>query len=318
MEWNFNMDIPIGNTPLIKLETLGVWVKLEYLNPSGSVKDRMAAYIIADAECKGLLKKGFTIIENSSGNTGAALAMIAATRGYKCIITMPDKMSDEKKNLMKAYGAEVIVTPTAVLPESPESYYSVAKSLAKKIPHSFYPDQYNNPLNREAHYHSTGPEIWDQTKGTIDVLVGGMGTGGTISGTGRFLKEQNPAITVIAVDPVGSVFYDYFKSGKHIVPTIYKVEGIGEDHLVQAADFRVIDDIIQVTDKEAFLMARALARLGIFAGGSSGAAVSAALRYVETGKKVVVILPDSGNRYLSKIYNDDWMKQNGFTESRSH
>ncbi len=310
------MDIPIGNTPLVKIETLGLWVKLEYLNPSGSVKDRMAAYIIADAERKGLLRKGSTIVENSSGNTGAALAMIAATRGYKCIITMPDKMSDEKKNMMKAYGAEVIVTPTAVLPESPESYYSVAKSLAKKIPHSFYPDQYNNPLNREAHYHSTGPEIWNQTKGTIDVLVGGMGTGGTISGTGRFLKEQNPAITVIAVDPVGSVFYDYFKSGKQIVPAIYKVEGIGEDHLVQAADFRVIDDIIQVTDKESFLMARTLARLGIFAGGSSGAAVSAALRYVAPRKKVVVILPDSGNRYLSKIYNDDWMKQNGFTESQ--
>lgn len=306
------MNISIGNTPLVWLEALGIWAKLEYLNPSGSVKDRMAVYIIEDAERKGLLKKGSTIVENSSGNTGAALAMIAAMKGYKCIITMPDKMSDEKKNMMKAYGAEVIVTPTAVPHESPESYYSVAKKLAREIPHSFYPDQYNNPLNIEAYYHSTGPEIWTQTEGAIDVLVGGIGTGGTISGTGRFLKKQNPAMKVIAVDPVGSVFYDYFKNGKLISPSVYKVEGIGEDHLVKAVDFRVIDDIVQVTDKESFLMARRLACMGIFAGGSSGAAVSVALRLGKPGKKIVVILPDSGNRYLSKIYNDAWMEQNGF------
>ncbi len=306
----------IGNTPLVTVTIGGqtLWTKLEFLNPSGSIKDRMAAFMIEDAEKRGLLNTGGTIIENSSGNTGAALAMIAAVRGYKCIITMPDKMSDEKQNLMKGYGARVIVTPTDVPPDSPESYYSVAKRLVKETQNSFYPDQYNNPKNSEAHYCSTGPEIWYQTNGTIDVLVAGIGTGGTISGTGKYLKERNPKVKVIGVDPEGSVFYDYFRYGKLITPHVYKIEGIGQDHLVNALDFNILDDIIQITDKEAFLTGRQLAQQGIFAGGSSGAVVSAALKVSKhhKGKKIIVILPDSGNRYLSKMYNDEWMKKNRF------
>jgi cystathionine beta-synthase len=278
----------------------------------------MALFMIEDAEEKGLLKPGGTIVENSSGNTGSALAMIAAIKGYKCIITMPDKMSDEKKNLMRAFGATVIITPTDVPADSPESYYSVARRIASETPNAYYPDQYNNPQNIEAHYRTTGPEIWNQTEGQIDVLVCGIGTGGTLSGVGRYLKEKKPDIKIVAVDPVGSVFYDYFKSGELIEPQVYKVEGIGEDYLVKAVDFNIIDDMIQVNDKESFLMARRLCREeGIFAGGSSGSAVSVAMKVAEkldTPQNIVVILPDSGSRYLSKIYNDQWMKDHGFTE----
>ena len=312
----------IGNTPLVKLSKLTkeikatVLAKLEYFNPSGSIKDRMALYMIDDAEKKGMLKPGGTIVENSSGNTGAALAMLAAIKGYKCIITMPDKMSDEKKNMMKVYGAKVIVTPTDVPYNSPESYYSVARRIAEETPDSYYPDQYNNPKNIEAHYYTTGPEIWEQTNGKIDYFVAGIGTGGTLSGAGRFLKEKNPGIKIIAVDPVGSVFYDYFKTRKLIEPHVYKVEGIGEDYLVKAVDFDIIDDIIQVTDKDSFLMTRKLVdEEGLFAGGSSGSAMLAVMKIaekIEKNKNIVVIFPDSGNRYLSKIYNNEWMRKNNF------
>ncbi len=314
----------IGNTPLVKLNKIAnktpanIYAKLEFLNPAGSVKDRMALFMIENAEKEGLLKPGGTIVENSSGNTGSALAMIAAIKGYKCIITMPDKMSEEKQNLMRAFGAEVVITPTDVPAESPESYYSTARRIASEIPDAYYPDQYNNPRNIDAHYHTTGPEIWEQTGGDIDIFVCGIGTGGTLSGAGKYLKEQKPGIKIVAIDPIGSVFYDYFKTGKLPEPHVYKVEGIGEDYLVKAVDFSIIDDIIQVDDKESFLMARRLcAEEGIFAGGSSGSVISAAAQIAEklnTPQNIVVILPDSGSRYLSKIYNDEWMKEHNFID----
>lgn len=320
---NLNSDIlnHIGHTPLVALQKIlpqknsAIFAKCEFLNPSGSVKDRMAKFIIEDAEKKGLIKPQGIIVENSSGNTGCSLAMIAALKGYQCIITMPDKMSPEKKTMMEAFGAEVIVTPTDVPAESSESYYSVAKRIAKEKS-AFYPDQYNNPQNIEAHYRTTGPEIWQQTGGEIDILIAGIGTGGTLSGAGKYLKEQNKNIKVIGVDPMGSVFYDYFKTKTMSQPHVYKVEGIGEDYLVKALDFSILDDIIQVNDKESFLMARQLTtQEGLFVGGSSGAAMVAALKCINNLNKsqnIVVILPDSGNRYLSKIYNDQWMQKNGF------
>ncbi len=309
----------IGNTPIVRINRIkdkgdNIFAKLEFFNPGGSIKDRMAYFIMSEAERLGLLKD--TIIENSSGNTGAAIAMISAVKGIKSIITIPDKMSSEKINLMKAFGAEVVVTPTDVPYDSPNSYYSVARRLSEEK-NAFYPDQYNNPNNIRCHYEITGPEIWEQMDGKIDVLVAGIGTGGTISGIGKFLKEKNKDIKVIGVDPEGSVFYDYFKSGKIIEPHVYKVEGIGEDYLVKAVDFSVIDDIIKVNDKESFLMARRLAREeGIFAGGSSGSAMVAALKVAKMfpGKNILVIFPDSGYRYLSKIFNDEWMRSNNFME----
>ncbi len=309
----------IGNTPIVKINRITspknrLFAKLEFFNPGGSVKDRMARYIIEKAEKAGKIND--TIVENSSGNTGASISMISAVKSYRCVITIPDKMSQEKIDLMKAYGSEVVVTKTDVPYDSPESYYSVARRISAESD-AYYPDQYNNPDNIEAHYVSTGPEIWDQMEGEIDVLVAGIGTGGTISGIGKYLKERNPDIKVIGVDPEGSVFYSYFKTGKMVKPHTYKVEGIGEDYLVKAVDFSVIDDIVTVNDQESFLMTRRLAREeGIFAGGSSGAAIAAALKVSDSfrDKNILMLFPDSGYRYLSKIYNDNWMRQNGFME----
>lgn len=324
MNYHQNILELIGNTLLVKLTrvTAGIkatiLAKLEFMNPGGSVKDRIAVYMVEKAIKNGLLKPGGTIIESTSGNTGIGLAMYAAVKGFKAIFTIPDKMSQEKINLLKAFGAEVIVCPTNVPPDSPESYYEVAKRLAKETPNSYFVNQYHNEDNVEAHYMTTGPEIWTQTSGRIDYLVAGAGTGGTISGVGKFLKEKNPNVKVIAVDPIGSVYHDWFKYKKLIEPKIYMVEGIGEDMLCETMHFEVIDDIIQVSDAEAFYMARKLAREeGILAGGSSGAAVHAAIKVAQSlpeDKVVVVILPDTGRNYISKIFNDEWMKEKGFID----
>jgi cystathionine beta-synthase len=315
----------VGNTPLIRLNrvTKGlvaeVYVNADYMNPGGSVKDRVAISMIDDAEKRGLLKPGGTIIEGTSGNTGMGLALVATARGYKVVFTINDKQSREKVDALKALGAEVIVCPTAVEPEDPRSYYSVAQKLAREIPNSCYPNQYENPMNPEAHYRSTGPEIWKDTEGKITHFVCGMGTGGTISGAGKYLKEQNPKVKVIGVDPVGSLYYDFKKSGVVGKAKTYVVEGIGEDFFPKTMDLSIVDDVLQVTDEECFVWARRLAKQeGIFTGGSGGGAVSGALRVAKTckaGDVVVALAPDSGSRYISKIYNDGWMREHGYVES---
>jgi cystathionine beta-synthase len=316
----------IGRTPIIKLNKLTgpddatVWVKCEFLNPGGAIKDRMAVHMVNQAEKSGKLKPGGTIVENTSGNTGFGLAMVAAVRGYKCIFTMPDKMSLEKINRLKAIGAQVVVTPTNVEADDPRSYYETAKRLARETPNSFYPNQYHNDDNVQAHYLSTGPEIWGQMDGKVDYFVAGMGTGGTISGAGRFLKEKNPLVKNVGVDPVGSVFAGYFKTKKIGESHVYKVEGIGEDMLCGALHFDVLDDVRQVDDRQSFTTARRLAREeGIVAGGSSGSAVHVALELAKEagkGKNIVVVLPDSGSSYVSKFYSDEWMRDNGFLEDK--
>jgi cystathionine beta-synthase len=317
----------IGRTPLVRLNRVArgvspaVLAKVEFFNPGGSVKDRIGLPIIEEAEQAGRLKPGGTIVESTSGNTGVGLAIAAAIKGYRCIFVLPDKMSDEKIRLLRAYGAQVVITPTAVEPEDPRSYYNVARRIVKETPNAILANQYHNQANPETHYRSTGPEIWEQTGGRIDIFVAGMGTGGTITGVGRYLKEQNPAIKVIGVDPIGSILHDLFQSGEGGTAFTYKVEGIGEDFLPSTLNLSVIDDTVKVTDKESFLMTRRLVREeGIFCGGSSGSAVAGALRYIQdhdlgADTNVVVILPDSGDRYLSKIFNDDWMRENGFLES---
>lgn len=316
----------VGHTPLVKLNSVTsgldclVLAKVEFFNPGGSVKDRIGWPIIEEAERSGRLKPGGTIVEATSGNTGVGLAIAAALRGYNTIFVMPDKMSQEKILLLRAYGARVVVTPTAVEPDDPRSYYSVARRLVEETPNAILANQYGNPVNPEAHYRTTGPEIWTQTGGRVTHFVAGMGTGGTISGAGRYLKEQNAAVQVVGVDPLGSILYELHRSGTYTEAESYKVEGIGEDFLPSTTDMGVIDEIVRVSDRESFLMTRRLVREeGIFAGGSCGAAVAGALKYARehqlgAGDVMVVILPDSGSRYLSKVFDDGWMRENGFLE----
>ena len=318
-----NITEAVGNTPLVRLRRMTaergvkatILVKPEFLNPTGSVKDRMAVYLLDQAVERGELKPGGTIVEATSGNTGAAVAMYAAAHGYKAILTIPDKMSAEKVDTLRAFGAEVHICPTAVPGDSPESYYETAKRIHDETPNSYLVGQYFNLDNIEAHYRLTGPEIWRQTAGQIDVIVGGIGTGGTLSGVAKYLKEQNSEIEVVAVDPVGSVYYQYHRDKTLIEPHQYQVEGIGDDLLCPTVDFSMIDKIYQVTDTECFLATRELTRkAGIFGGGSSGAAVHVALKHaadLDEDRMVVVILPDGGFKYISKIFNDDWMRKHG-------
>ncbi|MFO8035206.1 MAG: cystathionine beta-synthase [Anaerolineales bacterium] len=318
----------IGKTPLVRLNRIGkdlpcpLYAKVEFFNPGGSVKDRIGLNMIEEAERDGRLKPGGTVVEATSGNTGVGLAIACAIKGYKAVFVMPDKMSQEKVQLLRAYGAKVLVTPTAVEPDDPRSYYSVADRVVKETPNAILANQYHNPENPRSHYLTTGPEIWEQTQGQVTDVVLGMGTGGTISGIGQYLKEQNPEIKMIGVDPKGSLLKETWQAGE--VPddadvSPYKVEGIGEDFLPSTLDLSVIDDIVRVDDKESFLWTRKIVREeGIFCGGSSGSAVAGAVRYAQDlsdDRLVVVLLPDTGARYLSKIFDDKWMRENGFLEA---
>ena len=327
--WHDDIAGAIGKTPLVRLRRITaewpctVLVKLEYFNPGGSVKDRIGLAMIRDAERKGLLKPGGTIVEGTSGNTGAALAMAAATRGYRCIFTTTDKQSQEKLDILRGLGAEVIVCPTNVAPEDPRSYYSVARRIAGEIPGAAYLNQYDNPANRAAHYETTGPEIWAGAEGRVTHFVAGAGTGGTLSGVARYLKEQNPSIRAIGVDPYGSIYHGYFHNRQVDAGDIYPylTEGVGEDILAANMDFDVLDDFVQATDREAMRMTRRLAEEeGLFCGQSSGMALAGAVSWMEAhageisaDDVFVALLPDSGLRYLSKTYNDNWMRNHGFS-----
>lgn len=317
----------IGWTPLVRLNRVGrgllcpLYAKLEFMNPGGSVKDRIGPTMIAEAEKSGRLKPGGTVVESTSGNTGLALAIACAIKGYKAVFVMPDKMSQEKIQLLRAFGAKVVITPTAVAPEDPKSYYSVANRIVEETPNAILANQYHNPENPHSHYLTTGPEIWEQTQGQVTDVVVGMGTGGTISGVGRYLKERNPQIRMIGVDPTGSILLETWQRGyvpDDVQATTYKVEGIGEDFLPSTLELSVIDEVLRVTDKDSFLWTRRLVKEeGIFGGGSSGSAVAAAVRYsqdLSPERLVVVILPDSGSRYLSKVFDDKWMRENGYLE----
>ncbi|MFI5413376.1 MAG: pyridoxal-phosphate dependent enzyme [Candidatus Lutacidiplasmatales archaeon] len=316
----------VGHTPVIPLRRVAhgvpyrVLAKLEYLNPGGSVKDRIGSVMVEAAEKDGRLKPGGTIVEATSGNTGVGLALIAAVRGYRIVFVIPDKMSSEKIRLLRAYGARVVVTPAGVPPDHPMSHYSVARRLAEEIPGAYYPNQYENSGNPEAHYRTTGPEIDEDVPTGLNAVIGTVGTGGTMSGIGRYFKEHRPAVRIVAVDPTGSVLGPYFRTHQLGKATPYQVEGIGEDMIPKSIQFQYIDDFVEVGDRESFLMARRLAQEeGLFVGGSSGSAVVGALRWLSgrplpEGSTVVVILPDSGDRYLSKFYSDDWMREKGFLD----
>jgi cystathionine beta-synthase len=309
----------IGRTPLVRLRRIGadlpspIYAKVETLNPGGSVKDRVGFAMVEAGEKAGLLKPGGTIIEATAGNTGLGLALVAAVKGYHLIVVLPDKMSAEKIALLRAYGAEVVITATNVPPDSPESYNGVADRLAREIPGAYRPDQFNNPNNPLAHYLTTGPEIWTDSAGQVEVFVASMGTGGTISGTARYLKERNPAITIVGADLEGSIL-----SGD--APRSYKVEGIGEDFIPKTFNRQVVDEMVRVSDTDSFNTARRLAREeGILAGGSSGTALAAALKYAQRltqPREIVVLLPDTGRNYISKIFSDEWMHENGFWRDR--
>lgn len=320
----------IGNTPIVKLNKVSaevdadIYVKLEFMNPGGSIKDRIGVHMIDVAEREGLLKPGGTIIEATSGNTGMGLALTAAVRGYKCIFVMADKQSEEKRTALRAVGAKVVVCPTNVEPEDPRSYYSVADKLAAETPNSFYTSQYHNQANPESHYLSTGPEIWEQCGDEMDALVVSIGTGGTVSGISKYLKERRPEIEIVGVDPVGSIYYDLFHTGQMPAAHSYYVEGIGEDFMPSTMNMKAMDDIVQVSDRECFNMARRLLREeGLLIGGSSGGAVEGAIKYARSAgrkadgsrRQILVILPDSSSRYLSKFLNDEWLRDAGFLEA---
>lgn len=312
----------IGETPLVRLNKItqglkaDIYAKLEFFNPTGSVKDRTAFHMVSKALKEGKTKPGDIIIENSSGNMALGLALVAIQLGFKLKIVVRDRLSREKINMLEAMGVELIRVDSSLPPEHPDSYNNITPRLAAQIPDCFFPDQHNNRDNNEAHYLTTGPEIWEQMEERIDYFVAGMGTGGTIGGVGKFLKEKDPKIKVIAVDPVGSVFYDYFYTGKRPEPGQYFIEGLGDEFIIGCADFDPIDEIIKVSDREAFLTCRELVRKeGLLAGGSSGAALWAAMkiaREIDRPARIVTIFPDSAFRYLSTIFNDDWMREKGF------
>lgn len=312
----------VGRTPLLRLKRVTeglapiVLAKLEFLNPGGSVKDRIGIAMLRDAIDRGLVKQGGTIVEPTSGNTGVGLALACVILGFKLVVTMPDKMSVEKRRLLEAYGAKVVVCPTNVRPDSSQNYIQVAKKIAAETPNSYMPNQYANRSNPGAHYETTGKEVWQQTGGRVTCFVAGIGTGGTISGVSKFLKEQNKKIRVVGVDPEGSVFRELFEGTKSPQSSPYKIEGIGEDFLPQTTDLSLLDDVVKVSDKESYLMARRLAtEEALLVGSSSGAAVVGAIKVAQGLNKedvLVTLLPDGGERYLTKLYNDEWMKENGF------
>lgn len=315
----------IGGTPLVRLQRVtrglscSMYAKLEMFNPGGSVKDRIAFQIVEGYERSGELQPGGTVVEATSGNTGVGLAIACALKGYQAVFVMPDKMSEEKVRLLRAFGGRVVITPTAVAPDDPRSYYSVAERLAAETPNAVLANQYHNPDNPDSHYETTAPEIWEQTEGRVTDIVIGMGTGGTITGVARYMRDEGHDVRIVGVDPVGSILYEAWKQGgspEGLEPQTYKVEGIGEDFIPSTLDLNLIDEVVQVDDAESFLWARRLVREeGIFGGGSSGSALAGALKYAQElpeDRLVVVLLPDGGSRYLSKVFDDEWMREHGF------